>query len=227
MKNIFSVAVLACFMILTCQNPIQAQTNGETQHQHVVTCKGVSVPPGKLPEFGCFVVASAKGLQFSQKDVYWHLSSFPTRAAAEAAKTPSGLVVEEEGKVWLSEFSHDKAPFRGGESIAVVGPLQLLPAKSYDADIVYAVLQPGAIAPSHTHAGPEAWYVISGEQCLETPDGTIRAGAGKTMFVKHSTPMELKITGTEVRRSLTLVIHDSSRAFGENSDWKATGACGK
>ena len=24
----------------------------------------------------------------------------------------------------------------------------------------------------HRHSGPEAWYTVSGETCLETPDGT-------------------------------------------------------
>jgi len=205
----------------------RAQELAKAGHEHMLaTCNPVS-DDKQRPEFGCFIVASAKGLQFSPPVTYWHLSRFPNRAAAEAAKTSSGLIVQEEGKVWLSEFGPKDAPSRGGEPIAVVGPLELPPAKSYDAEIAYAVLRPGDRSRVHTHDGPEAWYVIAGSQCLETPEGTIKVGTGKTMFVKHSIPMELSITGTEVRRSLTLVIHDSTKTFGTASDWKPTGACGK
>ena len=114
-----------------------------------------------------------------------------------------------------------------GEPVAVVGPLELLPANEYDAEIAYAMLPPGNRTPVHTHFGPEAWYVIAGEQCLETPKGAMKAGKGETMSVMSSIPMELKITGPSVRRSLTLVIHDSTKPFGVNtSEWKPTGACG-
>ena len=207
---------------------LEAQTNDSAKHDHMVSVGCAPVPAGeKRPEFGCFVVASSKGLQFDPPTVYWHLRSFPSRAAAEVAKSPSGLVVAEDGKVWLSEFGpKDLAP-RGGDLVAVVGPLELAPAKTYDAEIAYAVLRPGDRSRVHTHPGPEAWYVINGEQCLETPEGTTKASVGQTMFVRHGIPMELNVTGTEVRRSLTLVIHDSAKGWGANSDWKPTGACKK
>jgi hypothetical protein len=65
----------------------------------------VDVPPGeKRPEFGCFNIGMVTGLHFSQASVYWHLRAFPSRKAAEAAKSATGIVVEEDGRVWLSEF---------------------------------------------------------------------------------------------------------------------------
>jgi len=39
--------------------------------------------------------------QLSQPAVFWHLDSYPTRAAAEAAKGPRGTVVEALDRVWL------------------------------------------------------------------------------------------------------------------------------
>ena len=33
-------------------------------------------------------------------------------------------------------------------------------------------------APAHTHSGPEAWYTVAGETCLETPDGVQIGRAG-------------------------------------------------
>lgn len=205
---------------------LRAQVPAAAGHEHLTEVACVDVPPGeKRPEFGCFNVGVATGLHFSQASVYWHLRAFPTRKAAETAKSASGIVVEEDGRVWLSEFgSRDAAP-RGGEAIAVVGPLQLRSATSYAAVLSYAVMRPGDSSRVHTHPGPEGWYVIAGEQCLETPAGADRARAGGIMTVGSNIPMELNVTGTTLRRAFAVVIHDSTRERGVNSDWKPKGAC--
>jgi hypothetical protein len=36
-----------------------------------------------------------------------------------------------------------------------------------------------ACVDAHTHPGPEGWYVLAGEQCLETPAGANKAVAGR------------------------------------------------
>jgi quercetin dioxygenase-like cupin family protein len=188
----------------------------------------VDVPPGEdRPEFGCFNVGTVTGLHFSPTSVYWHLRAFPNRKAAEAAKSATGIVVEEDGRVWLSEFgARDSAP-RGGEPIAVVGPLQLPAAESYAAVLSYAVMRPGDNSRVHTHPGPEGWYVLAGAQCLETPAGATRTEAGGTMTVPTNIPMELTVTGTTLRRAFALVIHDSAEPRGIPSDWTPSGACGQ
>jgi quercetin dioxygenase-like cupin family protein len=186
----------------------------------------VVVAPGEnRPEFGCFRIGIAKGLKLKWPTVYWHLYAFPSRAAADTAKSPSGIVVEENGRVWLSEFGSRNRPMHGGHRIAVVGPLELLPAESYTAEIAYSVMQPDDRSRVHTHSGPEAWYVLSGAQCLKTPRGARSARAGATMSVMPNLPMELSVSGDEVARSLTLVIHDSTQNFGTASTWKPTDVC--
>ena len=203
-----------------------AQAPSSTGHDHLTEVACVDVPPGEeRPEFGCFNVGMVTGLHFRSASVYWHLHTFPNRKAAEAAKSATGIVVEEDGRVWLSEFgSRDSAP-RGGESIAVVGPLKLAAAESYAAVLSYAVMQPGDSSRVHTHPGPEGWYVLAGEQCLETPAGADRARAGGTMTVGSNIPMELNVTGGKPRRAFALVIHDAAQARGIPSDWKPSGAC--
>jgi len=224
MNRLIAVAVGIGLVVPVGSSNLWAQSNAPHQHMVGVACEPVT-PGQQRPEFGCFIVASSTGLEFGEPVVYWHLRAFANWAAAEAVKSPNGLIVEEEGRVWLSEFGpKDLAP-RGGDPVAVVGPLELLPAKTYKAEIAYAVLRPGDRSRVHTHFGPEAWYVIAGEQCLETPAGTKRARAGETMSVTHSVPMQLSITGTSPRRSLTLVIHDSTKDFGAPSNWTPTGAC--
>jgi quercetin dioxygenase-like cupin family protein len=188
----------------------------------------VDVPPyEKRPEFGCFNIGKVTGLHFSQASVYWHLRTFPNRKAAEAAKSATGIVVEEDGRAWLSEFGpRDIAP-RGGKAIAVIGPMQLPVAKNYSAVLSYAVMRPHDSSRVHTHPGPEGWYVLAGEQCLETPAGANRAQAGGTMTVPPNVPMELNVTGTTLRRAFALVIHDSAQERGIRSGWKPSGACSR
>ena len=225
------IAVLMLFLVasqnVTLGN-LWAQVPGSATHEHLTEVACVDVPPGeRRPEFGCFNVGTATGLVFSQASVYWHLRAFPSRKAAEAAKSASGIVVEEDGRVWLSEFGARNSTVREGEPIAVVGPLQLPPAKTYAAVVSYAVMRPGDNSRVHTHPGPEGWYVLAGEQCLETPAGATRTQARGTVTVQSNTPMELTVTGKTLRRAFALVIHDSAQPRGIPSDWKPSGACSR
>jgi quercetin dioxygenase-like cupin family protein len=207
---------------------VRAEVSTPTGHEHLTETACVDVPRGEeRPEFGCFNVGVVTGLHFSEASVYWHLHAFPSRKAADAAKSATGIVVEEDGRAWLSEFGPRNSAPQGGEAIAVVGPLQLPAAKSYAAVLSYAVMRPGDSSRVHTHPGPEGWYVLTGEQCLETPAGANRAGAGATMTVPPNIPMELTVTGTKLRRAFALVIHDSAQQRGIPSDWKPAGACSR
>ena len=222
----FTFVVLAISLARTT-GELQAQGHDTTGHGHLTEVACVDVPPGeKRPEFGCFNIGAVTGLHFGQAAVYWHLYAFGSRNAAEAARSATGIVVEEDGRVWLSEFGDRDAVSRGGEAVAVVGPLQLPAAESYGANLSYAVMRPGDKSRVHTHPGPEAWYVFAGAQCLETPAGAMRAGAGQTMTVPPNVPMQLSVIGTTLRRAFALVIHDSTQARGAPSGWKPAGECG-
>jgi len=78
-------------------------------------------------------------------------------------------------------------------------------------------MRPGDSSRIHTHAGPEAWYVIAGEQCLETSAGVLRLKAGQGGAVVSDIPMLLHVTGSTIRHSFALVIHDGARPRGSPS----------
>lgn len=223
------VGVLALVLValqIVFIGKLWAQSQSAAEHEHLTEVACVDVPKGEQrPQFGCFNIGTVSGLHFSQASVYWHLRAFPNRKAAEAAKSATGLVAEEDGRAWLSEFALRNAAPQEGAAIAVIGPLQLPAAKSYTAVLSYAVMRPGDNSRVHTHPGPEGWYVLAGEQCLETPAGAIRAQAGGTATVPPDVPMELNVTGTALRRAFALVIHDSAQPRGIRSDWKPSGAC--
>ena len=70
---------------------------------------------------------------------------------------------------------------------------------------------PGEASAPHTHSGPEAWFVVEGEQCLETPDRAIRVKAGQTAMMDGGAAMRLVGTGTGPRRALVLILHDAAQ----------------
>jgi quercetin dioxygenase-like cupin family protein len=82
-------------------------------------------------------------------------------------------------------------------------------------------------APAHVHSGPEAWYTLTGETCLETPDGVqIGRAGGQYVIVPGGPPMHLTATGKEQRQALVLILHDSTKpATTLVSDWTPKGLC--
>jgi len=176
-------------------------------------------------KLGCWVTGSQVLGELPNTPLYWHLYEYPSRAAAQSARGQQGSVVESYGKVWLFNIADEKWAATGGKKVARVGPLPIAHGGSFTATYMEATFVPGMSSHVHRHAGPEAWYVLSGAQCLKTPSGTRSARAGATMSVTPNLPMELSVSGAEVARSLTLVIHDSTQNFGTASTWKPTDVC--
>lgn len=170
-------------------------------------CRPVSERTG---EVGCWIMASVPMGQLSQAVVFWHLDTYPTRAVAEAAKGPRGTVIEALGKVWL--FNIGDAGWRpsSGVRVAEIGPLHVKPEEKYTAQYMEAIFSPGMTSRVHRHPGPEAWYTTAGEVCLETPDRKVVGRAGESTIVPAGPPMQLTATGTEQRRSLVLILHETS-----------------
>ena len=180
-------------------------------------------------EVGCWITATAQLGELSTERVFWHLDSYSNRAEADSAKTSRGTVVESLGKVWL--FTIAAAGWRpsAGIRVAEIGPLIVSSQTEYAAQYMEAIFTPGMTAAAHRHSGPEAWYTLTGETCLETPDGMVvgRAG-GQHVIVPHGPPMHLTATGTETRRALVLILHDSSQpATTVVQDWTPKGLCRK
>lgn len=181
------------------------------------------------PAQGCFNLAHVPGLQFDTGSAVWLLYRFTSKPAADAARSKRGTVVGEAGAYWLSEIvpaATHAAHHRGGKLAAQVGPLALSEAKSYTATLAYAVMEPGQRSRTHTHPGPEAFYVVSGEQCVETPSGLKRANAGDAFSEPAGMPMELVATGSDERRGFALVLHDSTQAQAAPASWHPSGLCG-
>jgi quercetin dioxygenase-like cupin family protein len=227
-------ARIICGVIIVALNPLTtmiapAQSAGEDTHDHrLFPCLEDGL---RSNDTGCQLLAKVRVSQFPDAPLFWCLNKFPTRDAAEAAKVRNSLVVEAEGQFWLFSFGPKSAAPKQGELIASTGPLQLtsntLPKVSLYEIVAYlAVMPPGTYTRVHIHPGPEAWYILSGEQCLETPAGPMRAQAGESMVAPPTTPMRLTNSGSSVRRAFFIVIHDANQPWTiPTEDWKPTGAC--
>lgn len=178
-------------------------------------------------EAGCWIVANTELGQLPQGPIFWHLDTYPTRAEAERAKGPRGTVVESLGRVWLLTIETAGWHPLKSARVAEIGPLPTSAATKYSAQYMEAVFTPGMTAPAHTHSGAEAWYTLTGETCLETPEGKMvgRAG-GAYVIVPGGPPMHLTATGTETRRALVLILHDSTQPpTTPTPDWVPKGLC--
>jgi quercetin dioxygenase-like cupin family protein len=190
-------------------------------------CKPVSQ---RTQEVGCWIMADDPVGQLVKSPVFWHLDAYSTRAAAEADREPGGTILESLGKVWLMTIQDGKWRSAHGERIAEIGPLPIVAGEKYSAQYMEAVFTPGMVADAHIHSGPEAWYTVAGETCLETSDGRVQVGRarGPAVIVPEGLKMHLTATGNQQRRAVVLILHQSSKpAITMISDWIPKGLCKK
>jgi quercetin dioxygenase-like cupin family protein len=187
-------------------------------------CKPTSERTGEL---GCWIMTDQLLGPIGKSETFWHLDVYPTRADAERARQPLGAVVESFGKIWLLSIEDKGWRPVGGEHLAEIGPLPIDAAEPYSAQYMEAIFAPGMTAPPHTHSGPEAWYTLSGETCLETPQGKqVGRAGGQYVIVPGGPPMHLTATGTETRRALVLILHETSKpTTALVHDWTPKGLC--
>lgn len=190
----------------------------------VQTCTPMSQRTGEL---GCWVLTDVPMGPLTKTQVFWHLDVYPTRAAADAEKGPRGTVVESLGKIWLMTIEEETWRPANGQRIAKIGPLPIIAGEKYSARYMEAIFTPGMTTSVHNHPGPEAWYTMNGETCLETPEGSqVGRAGGPPVIVRGDLPMHLTATGTEKRRALVLVLHESSKPPSAMvHDWTPKGLC--
>ena len=175
---------------------------------------------------GCQLLVRTQIDAIATAPLFWHLRGFPTHSAATTARQSGDMLAEAGGQVWLFSFGPRSDPLTRKTGVVSVGPLPLPDAASYQVEIYYVVMPAGMHTLVHTHPGPEAWYILEGEQCLETPLGATKARTGEgAMAPPGGTPMRLTNPGKIPRRALFIVIHPPQSPWSSASDWKPSGAC--
>ena len=173
-----------------------------------VTCREDS--PERRGEEGCTILASRPLVASRTKPTYWHIDRFDSLSAATKAAGPDGVPAEAHGSVWLMTVEAHTEAHHGGQHVAWIGPLALPAVGGYSMRVQSSLLRPGTTTAAHTHPGPEVFYIVAGEQCLETPERGQRLHAGESYVLPGGVIHRGRATGTGVRRALALNLHDSA-----------------
>lgn len=196
----------------------------------LVACDDSSVTGKRPANAPCAVLARKEFTALPGSSLVLRLENFGSVEAAQRVATPASSVVEAGGKVWLLTLASKGARSAGGSFVSEIGPLPPVPhASRYEMRVAEADFGPDMNAmvskAVHTHSGPEIWYLLTDEQCLELPNGALRAHAGEGMIAPAETPMQLNITGTTKRDALFVIVHDASKPATTVSDWTPKGSC--
>ena len=168
--------------------------------------QGVAIPGGvckpvsqRTQDVGCWILSDDGVGRFMNSRVFWYLDAYQTHAAAQADKGPHSVVLESLGKIWLMTIEGEKWRPAHGKRIAEIGPILISAGKNYSAQYMEAIFTPGMTAPQHIHSGPEAWFTVAGETCLESSDGRVQVGraGGPPVIIAEGLSMHLTATGTE------------------------------
>ena len=166
--------------------------------------------PERRGEIGCSIIAQKLLPEGLKEPVFWHIDRFDSIDKARAAAGTASVAFEADGKSWLMTVEAHTSDHHGGHHVAGVGPLPLPKASRYAMQVNSAILTPGMHTRIHTHSGVEGFYVVRGEQCLETSARATTMKKDQTLAIADDTPIRLVTTGTSTLYSLAIVVHDAS-----------------
>src|SRR5258708_39680761 len=107
-RSTLTAVFLAVGAMATCD-----QAFGQIEQMGV--CKPVTQ---RTEEVGCWIITNKTLGQLPRGPLFWHLDTYPTRAAAEAATGPRGTAVEALGKIWLLTIETAGGRPYGGTHVA-------------------------------------------------------------------------------------------------------------
>jgi quercetin dioxygenase-like cupin family protein len=127
---------------------------------------------------------------------------------------------------WLLDIEPKVSHEARAATTSTISPIPLPRARGYEIIYAYVAVPPGAHSAIHVQSGPEAWYVLAGSQCVETPDTVLHIAQGGGGMVPADTPLYLIATGTSTRRAFFVIVHDTERPFYTEIDsWHPKGRC--
>jgi quercetin dioxygenase-like cupin family protein len=167
--------------------------------------------PERRGEEGCSILANRPLVGPLNGSVYWHIDRFDSLDAATRAAGPDGVAAEAHGSAWLMSVEPRTEDHRGGYHVAWIGPLAAPPAAAHSMRVQSSLLRPGTTTPVHTHSGPEVFYIVAGEQCLETPAHGHHLSAGQSHVLPTGVVHRGRVVGSGLRRALALILYDTAQ----------------
>ena len=198
-------------------------TTVRAQVQSFGVCKPVAQ---RASDVGCWILVDQSVGRAAGPDVYWHLDTYPDSTQAERSRGANGVIIRALRQTWLMTIDTRPSLPRTAGHVVDIGPLHVTPGIEYAATFMEAISMPGMTSAVHRHSGPEAWYTVAGETCLETPNGKIVGRPGEPAIVPEGPPMFLTATGAHQRRAITLILHEAMKPpTSIEHTWKPKGLC--
>lgn len=166
--------------------------------------------PERRGEIGCSLVENKPLPEGLKEPLFWHIDRFSSGEEARAKIGPSSVAFEAHGIWWLMTIEPRANDHHGGQHVKQVKLPALPPAKGYSMLVMSAYIPAGLTSRIHTHSGVEGFYVVDGQQCLETPTRIYKMAKDESLVIPSGVTMRLVATGTKPRRALAVVVYDSS-----------------
>ena len=205
--KIFNPLIL--FLIVSSCSTTLSNKNAKIAEQRP-SVKCMENSPERRGEEGCSILANRPLLGSVTNNVYWHIDCFDSLEAAMKAAGSNAVAAEAHGFVWLMTVEANTEGHHGGRHVASLGPLVLPATDRFSMRVQSSLLMPGATTPVHTHSGPEVFYIVDGEQCIETPEGGRHLGVGQSHIVAGGVVHRGRVIGSRERRALALILYDAS-----------------
>jgi quercetin dioxygenase-like cupin family protein len=208
MARDFGIAAALRHAVLACLVWSGGASSAWAQATSRPCVEGIDEQPGPA----CLMAHRSLG-KLSGRAVYWRLYTYEDLATATREQPPGGVLALAFGRVWLFIVGAEDFIPTHGQRVAELGPIPIDSGTVYAAEFLKSTFSPGMEAPVHVHSGPEAFYAMSGDTCLETPDGVqLGKGPGNSLLVRGGPPMLLTAPGPEPRKGFAMILHDSSLA---------------
>jgi quercetin dioxygenase-like cupin family protein len=223
----FILSLGLCLAVIAPGSAVAQMNAGDPHVPGAVGCTDSPTPGRRPPDRDCAILLHKNFATLPDGLLVWRFENFPTTEAARGASTPASVVVEAGGKVWLITLAAKGGRTQGATFVAESDLLPPIPSgPSYEIVVSEANLGPAAKVMAHTHSGPETWFLLTGEQCVELPDRVVRVRAGQTASAPAETPMKLNVVGPEKRDAIFfLIVHDSSKSWNTFVDWQDKSLC--
>jgi len=182
----------------------------------VLVLGAVCLPPAAIAQQELVVkpLIEKKVAELPSGELFWRVETFPSLEQARAAATQWALVAESAGKVWLFTLGPAGGASAGATKVAEVGPIPRVTAPEYLLRINEASGPPGSLTPIHTHAGSEAFFVLTGEQSIRSSHGVQVVKAGQPE-AGHGAGMAMQVSssGQTDLHSLVMFVVDATKPF--------------
>jgi quercetin dioxygenase-like cupin family protein len=181
----------------------------DAAHAELMRC--IPDSPERQGQPGCSTLEDRPIPSPGKGPLYWHIDEFDSLQAAQRQAGPSSAALGAHGRFWLATVGPKSSRHHGGRHRAQIGPLPVQGDGPRSMMIMSAYFLPQQITTIHVHSGPEAVFVIEGEQCMQLAHGAIHTKPGGFAIAPAGEVMQLVATGTGPRRALVLVLHEADK----------------